>query len=67
MNKNEVHSYQINTLFSRGQVLIPCNYGNQITREGHLPQRELVTGELSDAVSEIEILDPAMLIEFNTL
>lgn len=67
MNKNKVDSYEINTLFSRSQVLIPCNYGNQITQEDNLPQRELVTGELTDTASEIEILNPAMLIEFNTL
>lgn len=67
MNKNKVDSYQINTLFSKGQVLILCNYGNQITQAGNLPQRELATGEVSDTAREIEILNPAMLIEFNML
>lgn len=67
MNKNKIDSYQINILISRGQVLILRNYGDQITQEGNLPQRELVTGKLSDTAGEIEILNSATLIEFNTL
>lgn len=38
MNKNKASSDQINTLFSWGHVLIPCNYGNQITQESNLPK-----------------------------
>lgn len=67
MNKNKVDSAHINTLFSRGQVLILCNYGNQTTQEGNLPQREMGTGEPSNTASEIKVPNPAMLIEFNTL
>lgn len=67
MNKNKVDSYQINTLFSRGRVLILCNYGNQITQDGSLPHRELLAGELSDSASDMEILNPVMVIGFNTL
>lgn len=67
MNKNKAGSYQINTLFSRSQILILCNCKIKSHTKTVFTREVACTGELSDSASEIEILNPALFIEFNIL